>query len=136
MSLALSAALQMAVFQRLENDAVLVSLVGDKIHDIAPPGHVPGLYVTLGPEDVRDRSDVTGAGAYHTFTVSVVTDEPGFLGAKEAAVAVSDALVDAPLSLNRGRLVSLQFLRSKARRIGRGTERKIDLLFRARVEDG
>ena len=135
MSYGMSAALQEAVFQRLETDPALTALVGTRIYDAAPPGQVPGLYVTLGPERVRDRSDATGGGALHDFSVSVVTDETGFADAKAASGAVSDALIDAPLALARGRLVSLNFLRAEARRVDRGARRRIDLTFRARVED-
>ena len=105
MSYAMSAALQQAVFLRLEADGALAGLVGGNIFDSAPQGTVPDLYLSIGPEDVRDRSDGTGGGAVHDFTVSVVTTETGFAAAKTAAAAVSDALVDAPMSLTRGRLV-------------------------------
>jgi hypothetical protein len=85
---------------------------------------------------VRDRSDISGAGAEHRFIVSVVTDEAGFAAAKSVAAAVSDALADANLPLSRGRLVGLWFDRVTARRSGKaGRVRRIDLRFRARVED-
>jgi hypothetical protein len=135
MSYALAGALQAAVFARLSGDAVVAGLVGDAIYDAAPPGVLPGLFVTLGPEVVRDRSDKTGAGAEHEFTVSVLSDAAGFAAAKAVAGAVSDALVDAELVLSRGRLVGLWFLRAKAARVGSGERRRIDLTFRARVED-
>lgn len=128
-------ALQAAVYQRLAADPVLTALVGSAIFDAAPPGILPPLYVALGPERVRDRSDKTGQGAEHEFTVSVVTDAAGFSGAKAAAAAVSDALVDAALPLARGRLVSLSFLRAQADRVASGDQRQINLTFRARVED-
>lgn len=136
MSYAVAAALQSAVFARLTQDAALSGLVAGAVYDALPPGPLPPLYVALGPEVVRDRSDQTGAGAEHDFTVSVVTDAAGFIAAKAAAVAVSDALVDAPLALSRGRLVGLTFLRAAAARVAGGTRRQINLSFRARVEDG
>lgn len=135
MSYGMSAALQAAVYAHLQADAGLGALVGDAIYDAAPAGEVPGLYVSLGPEDVRDRSDQSAGGALHDFTVSVVTDAAGFSAAKNAAAAVSDALVDAPLALARGRLVGLRFLKARARRVSSGAQRQIDLRFRARVED-
>ncbi len=135
MSYGVAAALQAAVFARLAGDAALAGQVGGAIYDALPPGTLPQLYVALGPEVVRDRSDQTGAGAEHEFTVSVVTDAAGFVAAKAAAVAVSDALVDAPLVLARGRLVALNFHRAAAERVAAGTRRQIDLSFRARVED-
>jgi hypothetical protein len=49
-------------------------------------------------------------------------------------VGVSDALVDADLTLTRGVLVALHFLKASARRIDEGDTRRIDLTFRARVQ--
>jgi hypothetical protein len=135
MTYALAGALQAAVFARVSGDLTVAGLVGDAVYDAVPQGALPGLYVTLGPEVVRDRSDKTGAGAEHEFTLSVVSDAAGFASAKAVAGAVSDALVDADLALMRGRLVGLWFLRAKAARAGGGERRRIDLTFRARVED-
>jgi len=136
MSYGMAAALQAAIWQHLSSDAGLGTLVGGAIHDTAPQGAVPDLYVVLGPEDVRERGDATAPGAEHRITVSVVSAGPGFLAAKQAAVAVSDALESAALMLDRGRLVSLTFLRARARRSRDGQHRRIDLTFRARVDDG
>lgn len=134
MSYAVAAALQAAVFGRLASDAGLGALVGAAVYDAVPPGAGTGTFVMIGPEEVRDASDKTGDGAEHWFTVSVITDAMGFQQAKAAAVAVSDALVGADLSLSRGRLVSLRFLKATARRVSNGAGRRIDLVFRARVE--
>jgi len=136
MSYGMAAALQSAIWQRLSGDAALASLVGGAIFDAAPQGAVPDLYVTLGPEDVRERGDATAAGAEHRITVSVVSAEAGFLVAKQTAGAVSDALEGTALSLDRERLVSLSFLRARARRSRDAQRRRIDLTFRARVDDG
>ncbi|WP_372604177.1 DUF3168 domain-containing protein [Actibacterium sp.] len=135
MSYGAAAALQAAVYQWLTSDVALTQLVGSAIYDAVPPGDLPELYVSLGPEDVRDRSDKTGGGAVHVFTVSVVSSAAGFASAKAAAVAVSDALVDAPLALSRGALVGLAFDKARARRVQDGDIRRIDLTFRARVDD-
>lgn len=135
MSYAISAALQAAVFQTLSNDAGVAAQVGTAIYDALPGGSLPALYIVLGTEQVRDASDKTGRGALHDFTVSVVTEAAGFSSAKLAAAAVSDALVDAPLVLTRGTLVSLNFTKAKAARVGTGDMRQINLIFRARVAD-
>jgi len=132
---AVAQALQAAVYQRLIAHAPLAALVGANVYDAVPPGLLPPLYVALGPETARDRSDQTGRGAEHDFTVSVVTETSGFSTAKAAAAAVSDALCDAALTLSRGRLVALRFLRAQASRQGSGETRQINLTFRARVED-
>ncbi|UAB90044.1 DUF3168 domain-containing protein [Ruegeria sp. SCSIO 43209] len=136
MSYGVAAALQAAVFQRLSGDAQVGSLSGGAIYDAVPSGVLPQTYVTLGPEEVRDASDRSGAGALHRFTVSVVSEAAGFSAAKTLAGAVCDALEGAALSLDRGHLVGLWFERASARRTGTGGAiRQIDLRFRARVED-
>ncbi len=135
MSYAVSAALQSAVFAAISTDPGVVAAVGDAVYDALPSGTLPGLYVSLGPEDVRSEDDKTGSGSAHRFVVSVVTDVPGFRAAKEAAGAVSDALHEIDLVLTRGRLVSLRFQRARAFKIENGTGRRIDLTFRARVDD-
>jgi hypothetical protein len=135
MTYGVSGALQAAVYQRLITDPALTTLVGVHVFDALPSGALPSLYVTLGPEMVRDRSDKTGSGAEHEFTVSVVTDTAGFASAKAAATAVSDALIDAPLILTRGLLISLNFYRAQAQRVGSSAMRQINLTFRALVED-
>ena len=134
MTYAVSAALQTAVYQALQNDVALAALVDGAIFDGVPPGVLPALYVALGPERVSEAGDSTGDGAVHDFTVSVVSQNAGFLGAKQAAAAISDTLHDATLSLNRGTLVGLWFRKAVATRETDG-RRRIDLSFRARVED-
>ena len=136
MSYVIAQALQEAVYAQLTGDAVLSGLVGNAIFDVVPAGDVPPLYVALGAEVARDKSDMTGGGAEHEFTISVVTHNAGFSTAKAAAAAVSDALVDADLSLSRGQLVGLRFHRARAARVGTSDERQINLIFRARVCDG
>lgn len=135
MSYGVSAALQKAVYQRLTADAALAALVGTDIFDAPPSGTVPATYVSLGPEVARDASDKTGAGALHDFTVTVITDAAGFQLAKDVAAAVGDALQQPMPTLERGTLIWLGFRRAKAQREGAEQLRRIDLTFRARVED-
>jgi Protein of unknown function (DUF3168) len=135
MSYGMAAALQAAIYQRLMADSVLDALVGGAIYDAVPPGNTAETFVSIGPETSRDASSQTERGAVHEFSVSVVTDAAGFQKAKAAAVAVSDALTGATLVLARGHLVGLWFLRANARRVGDADQRRIDLFFRARVED-
>lgn len=131
MTYAIAPALQAAVYQHL---AAQTALAGVALHDALPPGPLPATYITLGPEQVRERSDKTGRGADHEFTIAVVTTAAGFAGAKALAAAVSDALEGADLTLARGRLVWLRFARASAIRDS-GDARRIDLRFTARVED-
>ena len=131
MSYRAAAALQTAVFQRLIGYA---GLAGVSVVDALPPGTGTGSFVLLGPETASDQSDKTGPGAEHVFQVSVISDATGFLAAKAIAAAVSDALVGAALTLTTGRLVGLFFVRAIARRLKEGENRRIDLIFRARVD--
>lgn len=136
MSYAMAGALQAAVFQHLLNDPGVSALVGADIYDAVPSGPLPETFVTLGPEEVRDRSDKSGSGAIHRFTVTVLSTASGFAPAKAVATAVGDALLNAQVPLSRGHLVGLWFERASARRTGRAGEfRRIEMRFRARVQD-
>ena len=136
MSYAMAAALQAAIYEHLLADPGVSALVGAAVYDALPVGDLPATYVVLGAEDVRDASSRSMGGAEHRITISVVTTVAGFTAAKAVAMAIGDALEDAALSLSRGRLVGLWFDRASARRSGRaGRVRRIDLRFRARVED-
>jgi hypothetical protein len=134
MSYGAAASLQEAVFAALAADDAVAGLSGGAVFDAMPPGAVPSLYVSLGPERARQKADKTGDGAVHDFSVLVVSSGAGFGAAKGLAVAVSDALVGAPLTLSRGRLISLDFRRAQAKRDG--DSRRIELWFRARVDLG
>jgi hypothetical protein len=131
MSYGAGAALQAAVWARLTG---WPALAGVPVVDQLPKGGGKGTFVLIGPEQAVDAGDATGPGAEHRFTVSVITDATGFRGAKEVAVAVSDALADAGLVLARGRVVVLAFQRAVARRLEDGAARRVDLSFAARVE--
>lgn len=137
MSYAFSVGLQAAVYQRLAGDADLVSLVGSGIHD-APlelgPGAEAGDHVTLGEERVRANGTKTSDGAVHDFDVAVHSGCDGFDTAKRIAAAVCACLVDAPLTLDRGRLVGLRFLSARAERGPAPVKRRISLRFRAVVD--
>lgn len=131
MSYGMAAALQAALFARLSH---VDALADWPVLDAPPRGKGEASFVLIGPEDVIDRSDKTGSGAEHRFTVSVISDAAGFQAAKAAAVAISDALGEGVLALDRGRMVGLWFQRAVARRLDEGRQRRIDLTFRARLE--
>ena len=101
--------------------------------DGLPAGKLPPLYVALGEELVRDASDATGLGAWHVFTITVVTTNSGFAQAKTAAAAIADALSDADMTLTRGQLISLRFIKARAAWVKKGDVRHIKMTFRARV---
>jgi len=135
MSYGQSPALQAGVYQLLVNDPDVVALVGAAIYDVVPSGTLPDTYVSLGPEDAQDRSDKSGRGADHRFVVSVVTSSSGFQRAKALASAISDALDGSAPAIMRGRVISIRFLKARARRVRKADTRRIDMTFRARVED-
>lgn len=135
MTYALSPSLQQAVYTALAGDAALAALVGTAIFDAPPTGALPALYVSLGPEQARARSDRSVQGARHDFMVSVITDAAGFQQAKAVAGAVSDVLAQPLGPLVRGRVVALNFLRAQAKRDEVGQQRRIDLTFRALLDD-
>lgn len=134
MTYALSASLQTAVFGLLQDNMQLGLMVDGNIFDNPPSGPLPAMYVALGPERVRDASDGSDSGAWHEFVISVVSENSGFLGAKQAAGLVCDSLQDAQVALTRGRLIGMWFRKATAKRETDG-RRRIDLTFRARVED-
>ena len=127
-------AVQAAIHARLTQDAGVAAAVGAAVFDEIPEAGAQGTYVTLGEEQVRDRSDAGGPGAEHRLTVSVVSDAPGFAEAKAAAAAVVAALMDAPLEIGGAQAVALWFDRAQAYRLRTGRGRRIDLRFRLRVD--
>lgn len=135
MTYAVSAPLQIAIFGALSADARLSAAIGTALYDATPSGLVPDIYVVLGEEEVRDRSDKTGDGSWHDMTISVVTEVTSFRRAKEVAGLVADILDGPNPAMTRGRIVALWFLRAKARRTGKGDRRQIDLRYRVQVED-
>ncbi|MEP2530662.1 DUF3168 domain-containing protein [Shimia sp.] len=135
MSYALAESLQSAIYQTLIGDVDLSALVQGAVYDEIPSGTLPETYVVLGSETTVDRSDANSFGAEHRFTVSVLTSAGGFVQAKRAASAVSDALHQSDLTMTRGRLVYLNFEKASARRDSTAGLRRIDLRFRARVEE-
>ena len=129
-----SASLQRAVFQALLADETLVSLVGQNVFDAMPSEQLPDLFVSLGSETVRDASDKTSYATRHEFTISVISTHSGFLEAKTAAAAIGRVLSDPDLTLSHAQLTFLNFDRATARRDTDSQTRRIDLVFRARID--
>ncbi len=137
MSYGAGVALQAAVYRRLRDDAALAGIVGDAIFDAMPVTAPSGIYVSLGPEEVRDASDATARGSRHDFVVSVLSGhegDAGFGALKAGAAAVVEALEAGGLALAHGHLAGLWFLRATARRVKSGAARQVDLTFRARID--
>jgi len=137
MTLALSGALQGAIYAALVNDAGVTALVGAEIYDAPLPsgGAVPaGEFITLGPENVKPFNTATSEGAVHDFSVSIHSGANGFDAAKAVAAAVSTVLIDANLPISGGALVALRFVKAEAKRGIAPELRRIDMRFRAVLE--
>ncbi|MEE9455220.1 MAG: DUF3168 domain-containing protein [Paracoccaceae bacterium] len=138
MSVALSGELQGAVYGALAADVGLAALVGAEIYDAPLPlgGALPlGEHVTLGEEVVKPFDTVTSSGGVHDFDVLVHSSANGFSAAKAVSAAVGTVLIDASLSLASGNLVSLRFLKARAKRGVAPELRRIEMRFRAVVEN-
>ena len=138
MSYAQTAALQEAVYNELLGNPVLVALVPN-IYDSPPAGsgEAPnGTYISLGNEVAKDRSSATHKGTTLDFEINIHSDFAGFSAAKEVAGLVVDTLDWADLPLSRGALITLKFMKSRARRGVAPETRRIALVFRAILDDG
>jgi len=139
MTYALSWPLQQALFDLMGTDAACVQHFGQRIYDAAPPflgEQAPqGLYLTFGDEDVADWSTATEAGAVHLVKLTIHAPRRGFSEAKQAASAVSDAILGAALAPSRGRIVSARFVDARTGRSEADALRKIDMRFRITIED-
>ena len=137
MSYGASFALQEAVYTALTGSAALSALVGDRIYDAAPHGAAPdasaGVFVTLGEERVSDWSAQGLSGAIHDFEIVVHGPHEGFGTAKQAAEAISAAVLDGLPALSAGRVATADFRGARARRERTGG-RAIELRFRFRIE--
>lgn len=130
MSYGAAGALQAAVHAALTGHP---DLAGVPVLDAVPTGS-GGTFVLIGPEEVRDASDKSGAGAEHRVEIAVLSDAAGFLTAKAAAAAACDAVEGLALPAADGRVVGVQFVKAVARRLEDGAMRRIDLSFRVRVD--
>ncbi|QIE54508.1 DUF3168 domain-containing protein [Pikeienuella piscinae] len=137
MTMALSAPLQRALFERLTTAPELATLHG-RIHDDAPhrsrdAGGEP--YITLGDETISPWNTATDSGAAHEAVIRVYAPQRGFLAVKEIA-AVIVALIEAnPPKPERGVIVTHEFSGARTRREENGALRRIDLTFRFVIED-
>ncbi len=139
MTYALAQSLQKAIYETLIADPAVQALIGTHIYDSPLPlenaTDLPD-YVTFGREAVKEAGSATSDGALHDFQIIVHSAESGFSPAKTIAGAICDALLDAQLTLSRGDLIYLRFLRAKAATARTERRKTISLDFRAFVEDG
>jgi hypothetical protein len=137
MSFACSWALQKALFAALSADPAVGALAGPRIWDEGDAAAVStaggGPCVILGDETVEPWSTASDDGAAHVVTISTVAESGGFGALKRLAGAVCDVVL-APMTLERGRVVSSRFLGGRTRREGKGRTRRVELRFRIVVE--
>jgi hypothetical protein len=139
MTCALSWPLQQALHAAIAGDASCAAIFGPRIFDAAPPhaadAAAEGLYLTMGDETVADWSTATDRGARHTVTLVVHAPRHGFAEAKQAAAAVSDVVLDAPLAPSRGRVVDSRFIGARTRRTESNALRQVEMRFSITLED-
>lgn len=126
--------LRAAVHARLATDADLLdALGGARIYDVAP-ANAALPYVTFGPAQWSDWSQIGARGGDQILTLDVWSDYPGASEAIRIAERIADLLDDAALALTGHALVDLK-LRSLARtREADGRLARASLSFRALTE--
>ncbi len=137
MTYALSWPLQQGVFELLAAAPGVALLVGGRIYDAPLPAEADpdGLYVTIGDESAADWSTGSDRGAVHDLTIAVHAPRRGFGEAKQAAGAISDALLGGQIAMSRGRAVQVRFLGARTRRAEGDALRRVEMRFRVTVED-
>ncbi|GLQ34055.1 hypothetical protein GCM10007939_03380 [Amylibacter marinus] len=128
-------ALQAAIFDILSNDLGLGSLAGGAVYDEVPAGELPDTYILIGEEKALDRSDYTSTSTRHDITISVISNQSGFLIAKACASRICDLLVGQSWVLSSGNMRSFRLVTAKARRSTGAANRRIDLIFKAFIDE-
>lgn len=139
MTYALSWPLQQALYALFCENAVCAEHFAHRIYDAPPPlleGSAPeGVYLTFGDEEVDDWSTGSDAGAVHIVAITINAPRRGFAEAKQAAAAVSDAILGGGLTPIRGRIVNTRFVDAKTKRAENDALRQITMRFRITLED-
>lgn len=139
MTYAMAWPLQQGLFHLFCENALCAEFFGHRIYDAPPPllgeSEPSGIYLTFGDETVDDWSTGSDTGAVHIVTLTVNAPRRGFAEAKQAASAVSDAVLAGGLSLTRGRMVNTRFVDARTRRADGDALRQIILRFRITLED-
>jgi hypothetical protein len=135
MSVVHSAALQSAIYQELIGAVSISSLIGANVFDAVPSASAATTYVLIGEEKVLSRSDFGKAASRHDVTVNVVSTASGFSDAKIVASEICNVLDGSALNLTSGNLRNIQFISAKSRRDTGAAERRIDLIFRALIDE-
>lgn len=138
MTYALAWPLQEALFTLFTTNAACVAAFAGRVFDGTLPlkdADAEGPYLVLGDEEARDWSSKTEGGAVHVVRLDVYAPRRGFGDAKQAAAAVSDALLAAELPTSRGTVVNTRFVDARTEREENDALRRIRLQFRITLED-
>lgn len=130
-----SAALQSGIYQTLSNATSISNLIGTNIFDAVPSGLVAETYVLIGEEKVISKADFNNGATRHDVTINVVSSASGFSDAKIVASEICNVLDGAAMVLSAGNLRNIQFRMARSRRDTGATERRIDLVFRALIDE-
>jgi lysylphosphatidylglycerol synthetase-like protein (DUF2156 family) len=84
---------------------------------------------------VRDWSSSLSRGAEHLFVIAVWSAERGTREAIEIGNSVVHLLDDAMLDLDGYKLINLRFVQFETRREANGRFARVNLRFRATIED-
>jgi Protein of unknown function (DUF3168) len=134
MTTAASAALRAAIYDALNADASLVSLLGGpKVYD-EPPRAAAFPYVTLGEARIADYSTDEAPSEEHQMTLHAWSREGGNREAHTIAGALLSALDDAALTLADHTLINLRFALADVRREADGRTYHALVRFRAVTE--
>lgn len=129
-----SAALQKAIYQRLQGDAGMVALVGaDGVRDHVVAGD-RRPFVGIASIDSRDFSTASEAGEEHLVTLEVRGGEGGHRGVQEIAARVQVLLDDAALVLDGFALVGVFHRHTRVGRDAKARGHLAEMVFRAVTE--
>jgi len=135
MSFGASADLQRVIYDLLSATGSGDALEGIPVVDRFEAGTLPPVYVAIGPERMRDRSTKTSRSAEHRLSITVHSALGGFARIKEIAAAIAERLEGQRPALASGTLCSLRLISVAPARGGSGEERRVEMNFRAFVDD-
>ncbi|KQV43517.1 MULTISPECIES: DUF3168 domain-containing protein [unclassified Rhizobium] len=129
-----SAALQKAIYGRLQGDAELIALVGaDGVRDHVVAGD-RRPYVGIASIESRDFSTASETGEEHLVTLEVRSGEGGHRAVQEIAARVRALLDDAALIVDGFALVGILHRRTRVGRDAKARGHLADMVFRAVTE--
>lgn len=129
-----SAALQKAIYERLQGDAGMMALVGvDGVRDhVAAGDRRP--FVAIASIESRDFSTASEPGEEHLVTLEVRGGEGGNRGVQDIAARLRALLDDAALALDGFALVGILHRRTRIGRDAKARGHLAEMVFRAVTE--